>query len=126
MRKMRTISLSLSLLLLVSIFLPCFIVKPAAAQAPEPIKIGIFIPQTAGLVTYAPWTKQGFELGMIYATTEMGYDSENMTQAGRPYELYFYDTKGSIVEAATKAVEAIETDGIDILVGGTSSAVAAA
>jgi branched-chain amino acid transport system substrate-binding protein len=126
MKKIKTISLSLSLLLLVSIFLPCFFVKPAAAQTPEPIKIGIFVPETAGLTAYGPWTKQGFELGMIYATTMMGYDNENKTEAGRPYELHYYDTKGDVVEAATRAVEAIETDGIDILVGGTSSAVAAA
>ncbi len=126
MRKLRTISLSLSLLLLVSIFLPCFMVRPAVAQTPEPIKIGIFVPETAGLVTYAPWTKQGFELGMIYATTMMGYNNENETEAGRPYELYYYDTQGDPVHSAALAVEAIETDGIDILVGGTSSAVAAA
>ncbi|NOR39242.1 MAG: ABC transporter substrate-binding protein, partial [Candidatus Thorarchaeota archaeon] len=126
MEKIRTISLSLSLLLLVSIFLPCFLVRPAIAQVPEPIKIGIFTPETAGLTAYGPWTKQGFELGMVYATTMMGYDNENITEAGRPYELHYYDTKGSVVEAATKAVEAIETDGIDILVGATSSAVAAA
>jgi branched-chain amino acid transport system substrate-binding protein len=63
---------------------------------------------------------------MIYATTMMGYDSENMTEAGRPYELHYYDTKGSVVDAATAATTAIETDGIDILVGATSSAVAAA
>ena len=126
MEKTRTISLSLSLLLLVSIFLPCFLARPAIAQVPEPIKIGIFTPETAGLTSYGPWTKQGFELGMVYATTMMGYDNENMTEAGRPYELHYYDTKGSVVEAATKAVEAIETDGIDIFVGATSSAVAAA
>lgn len=126
MKKIRTISLSLSLLLLVSIFLPCLLVRPAIAQVPEPIKIGIFTPETAGLTSYGPWTKQGFELGMVYATTMMGYDNENMTEAGRPYELHYYDTKGSVVDAATKAVEAIETDGIDILVGATSSAVAAA
>ncbi len=125
MKKNKTISLSLSLLLLVSIFLPCLFVTPAVSQV-TPIKIGIFTPETTGLTAYAPWTKQGFELGMIYATTMMGYNNENKTQAGRPYELHYYDTQGSVVEAATKAVEAIETDGIDILVGGTSSAVAAA
>ena len=126
MRRIKTMSLSLSLLLLVSIVLPCFFVTPAVAQTPQPIKIGIFIPQTAGLITYAPWTKQGFELGMVYATTQMGYNNENKTEAGRPYELHYYDTKGDPAYAASAATQAIETDGIDILVGGTSSAVAAA
>ncbi len=126
MRKMTTISLSLSLLLFVSIFAPIFMVVPVDAQT-TPIKIGIFAPfSTAGLDFYAPWTKQGFELGMIYATTEMGYDNENMTEGGRPYELYYYDTQGSPTLAASLATDAIEIDGIDILVGGTYSSVAAA
>ena len=125
MKKLRTISLSLSLLLLVSIFIPVFFVKPAVAQ--EPIKIGVFTPETVGLGLwfYGPWTKQGFELGLVYATTMMGYDNENMTEAGRPYEIHYYDTQGSTSYARTQAINAIETDGIDILVGGTSSAVAA-
>ena len=126
MKKTRTISLSLSLLLLISVFAPVLLVRPSVAQTTEPIKIGIFIPVSAGLTTYAPWTKQGFELGMIYATTMMGYDNENKTEAGRPYELHYYDTAGDPVTAASAAVSAIETDGIDILVGGTSSAVAGA
>lgn len=129
MKKNRILSLSLSLILFVSVFLPCFLVQPAVAETTAqttPIKIGIFTPETAGLTAYGPWTRQGFELGMIYATTMMGYDNENKTEAGRPYELHYYDTKGSVVDAATAATTAIETDGIDILVGATSSAVAAA
>ncbi len=125
MKKIRTISLSLLLLLSVSLFLPCFLARPAAAQ-PDPIKIGVFTPETAGLIAYGPWTKQGFSLGLEYATTMMGYDNKNKTEAGRPYEVHFYDTQGDITHAASEAVDAIETDGIDILVGGTSSAVAAA
>ena len=126
MKKLRILSLSLSLLLVASIFVPCFLVKPAAAQT-GPIKIGIFGPFTGGgLQAYAPWTAQGFELGMVYATTMMGYDNENMTEADRPYELHYYDTVSNPTTAATVAVQAIETDGIDILVGGTSSSVAAA
>jgi len=107
--------------------MPCFVAAPVVAQDTDPIKIGIFGPfTTAGLSFYAPWTKQGFELGMIYATTEMGYDNENHTSASRPYELHYYDTKGSVSEASTVVTSAIETDGIDILVGATYSGVAAA
>jgi len=112
LKKIRTLSLSISLILFVSIFIPCFFAAPVAAQT-NPIKIGIFTPVTAGLYTYGPWTKQGFELGMIYATTEMGYDSENSTEAGRPYELHYYDTQGNVTHAATVATTAIETDAID-------------
>ena len=135
MNKLETISLSM--VLLVSIFIPCFTAWPANGQifanpgdgtgATEPIKIGLFAPfTTAGLSFYAPWTKQGFELGMIYATTEMSYDNENKTQAGRPYEIHYYDTKGDSTSVAALATTAIETDGIDILVGATYSGVAAA
>ncbi|MGD9397279.1 MAG: hypothetical protein PVJ05_12680, partial [Candidatus Thorarchaeota archaeon] len=117
MNKLRTISLSLSLLLVASVFVPCFFVKPAVAQT-GPIKIGVFTPETVGmgLWFYGPWTKQGFELGMVYATTMMGYDNENMTEAGRPYEIHYYDTQGSTTYAASQAIDAIETDGIDIMV----------
>lgn len=131
MNKIGTISLSV--LLLASMFLPCFIATPVIAQTPvvaqepEPIKIGLFAPfTTAGLSFYAPWTKQGFELGMIYATTEMGYDNENKTAAGRPYEIHYYDTQGNAAAVGTLVTSAIETDGIDILVGATYSGVAAA
>ncbi len=127
MKKIRVLTISLSILLLASVFLPAFMVRPTVAQDTDPIKIGVFAPfTTAGLSFYAPWTKQGFELGMIYATTEMGYDNENKTAAGRPYEVTYYDTKGSVTEAASLVTTAIETDGIDILVGGTYSSVAAA
>ncbi|TFG29036.1 hypothetical protein EU528_10320 [Candidatus Thorarchaeota archaeon] len=125
MNKIGTISLSV--LLLASMFLPCFVVAPVTAQTPEPIKVGVFAPfTTAGLSFYAPWTKQGFELGMVYATTEMGYDNENKTEAGRPYEIHYYDTQGSASGVTSLVTSAIETDGIDILVGGTYSGIAAA
>ncbi|MFX1369138.1 MAG: ABC transporter substrate-binding protein, partial [Promethearchaeota archaeon] len=127
MNRIGYFAISLSALLLVSMFIPLLTYKPVAAQDTGPIKIGVFAPFTANaLAAYAPWTKQGFELGMIYATTEMGYDSENKTQAGRDYEIIYYDTKGDVTEAASLATTAIETDGIDIMVGATWSSVAAA
>jgi branched-chain amino acid transport system substrate-binding protein len=120
-------AISLSALLVVSMFLPILTYKPVAAQDTDPIKIGLFAPfSTAGLAFYAPWTQQGFDLGMVYATTMMGYDNENKTQAGRDYEILYYDTKGDVTEAASLATTAIETDGIDIMVGATYSSVAAA
>jgi branched-chain amino acid transport system substrate-binding protein len=119
-------SVSVSMLLLVSIFAPCFVAWPTVAQTTDPIKIGLFTPDVSGLAVYAPWTKQGFELGMIYATTESGYVNENKTAAGLPYEIHYYDTQGDPTIAATLATDAIESDGVDILVGGTYSSVAAA
>ncbi|MFW9927837.1 MAG: substrate-binding domain-containing protein [Candidatus Thorarchaeota archaeon] len=92
--------------------------KPAAET---PIKIGLFYPQTGSLAVYGPWTKDGFDLGMIYAT-----ENTNQTSDGRPYEIYYYDTATDPSTIASKVTSAIENDGIDIIVGGTYSAVAAA
>ena len=87
-----------------------------------PIKVGIFAPypSASALSIYGGWTVQGFQLGLIYAT-----GGTNMTADGRPFELHYYDTLTGAVDIATLATNAIENDGIDILVGGTSSAVAA-
>jgi branched-chain amino acid transport system substrate-binding protein len=116
-----------SMLLISSIIFPCVSNSPVTLQTQDPIKIGIFAPfATASLLYCTPWIQQGFELGLIYATTEMGYDNENMTKTGRSYELYYYDTKGSPTEATSLAISAIETDGIDILVGGVYDSVASA
>ncbi len=121
--KRRKIVILLSVFTLVLVSLSAIPTASVATHsAEEPIKIGLFAPFTsAALSFYAPWTKQGFELGMIYAT-----DETNATNAGRPYEIIEYDTKGSPTDAATLAVQAIETDGIDIMVGATYSSVAAA
>jgi branched-chain amino acid transport system substrate-binding protein len=118
---------SLMTILLIIPFLTSFIAMsstvamPKAIQADEPITIGMFTPDTAGLGFYGTWVKQGFELGLKYAT-----DNTNATDAGRDYEIKYYDTEGDPTKAATLATEAIETDGCDILVGGTYSSVAAA
>ncbi|MFW9804395.1 MAG: ABC transporter substrate-binding protein, partial [Candidatus Thorarchaeota archaeon] len=126
MKKTRWISLSLAGILVASVFLPYFAVMPTVATIQEPIKIGVFAPfTTSGLAHYAPWTQQGFELGLIYATTEMGYNNENMTEAGRPYEIHYYDTKGDPTSVGALVTDAIEIDNIDILVGGTHSNLAA-
>ncbi|UCE14118.1 MAG: ABC transporter substrate-binding protein [Candidatus Heimdallarchaeota archaeon] len=105
------------------LFLSVLIFPTVAIQSDTnqngPIKIGIFLPETAGYTTYAPWVRQGFELGMIYAS-----DGTNTTSGGRPYELHYYDTKGSTSEIVGIVTRAIETDGMDILVGGVSSDVA--
>ncbi len=88
----------------------------------KPIKIGFFSAETsASLSFYSYWSKQGFELGMSYAT-----NNTNSTLTGRPYEIQFYDTKGLVADAISLAEAAIMRDGIDILVGGTYSDVAGA
>lgn len=95
------------------------VANQTATKQTGSIKIGIFLPETAGYTTYAPWVRQGFELGMIYAT-----DGTNATTGGRPYELHYYDTEGDTSKIVGIVTRAIETDGMDILVGGVSSDVA--
>ncbi|MHA1971711.1 MAG: ABC transporter substrate-binding protein [Candidatus Hodarchaeales archaeon] len=93
----------------------------SSISSTKPIRIGFFSPETsASLYFYAPWSKQGFELGVIYST-----NNTNKTLSGRPYEIIYYDTKGLVSEAENLARYAIEEDGLDILVGGTYSDVAA-
>ncbi|MHA1444867.1 MAG: ABC transporter substrate-binding protein, partial [Candidatus Hodarchaeales archaeon] len=88
----------------------------------EPVKIGFFSAETsASLSFYSYWSKQGFELGMSYAT-----NNTNTTLAGRSYEILFYDTKGLVADAISLAESAITKDGVDILIGGTYSYVAGA
>ena len=117
--------MGIKLLCLFVLMIPLAYVAPVAPslQDSTPIKIGIFspYPSASALSIYGAWTIQVFELGMMYAT-----GGTNKTTAGRPFELHFYDTKTDPTTATTVATNAIENDGIDILVGGTSSAVAAA
>ena len=96
---------------------------PTKTTQSTPIKVGIFSPYpgASALSIYGGWTVQGFQLGLMYAT-----DGTNATIAGRPFELHYYDTATDPTTATTAATSAITTDGIDILVGGTSSSVAAA
>ncbi len=115
----------LGIILLIPFIFSCLLIFPSVATPTEPtqadpIKIGIFLPQTAGLVDYGPWVRQGFELGLDYAT-----GGTNATTGNRSYELIYYDTLGNFATVAATVTDAIETDGIDIIVGGVSSAVAA-
>ena len=115
----------LGIMLLIPFVFSCLLISPSVATPNEPtangpIKIGIFLPVTAGLYQYGPWVKQGFELGLDYAT-----GGTNATADNRSYELIYYDTLGDAATIAAKVTDAIETDGIDIIFGGVSSAVAA-
>lgn len=121
--------LGIKFIVMLLILLPSMAVVPVAVTqsstqaSTTPIKIGIFAPypSLSALSLYGAMTIQGFQLGLIYST-----GGTNKTIDGRPYQLYYYDTKSDPTTATTVATNAIETDGIDILVGGTSSAVAAA
>ncbi|MFW9994402.1 MAG: substrate-binding domain-containing protein [Candidatus Odinarchaeota archaeon] len=101
------------------LIIPCFSTF-AASEKVKTIKIGFFSAESdASLDFYSPWSRQGFELGIMYAT-----NGTNATIAGKPYEIIYYNTKGLVNDAETIARSSIENDEIDILIGGTYSTVA--
>lgn len=86
----------------------------------EPIKIGIAADTSGALEAYGNQMVRGFELGIDYAT--------NGTREidGRKIEIILEDTETNPEKGVEKATKLFETDNVDILVGGTSSAVALA
>jgi len=81
----------------------------------EPIKIGVLASQTGGLEAYGKQTLRGFELGLEYAT------EGTMEVAGRKIEFIVEDTETKPEVAVQKATKLLEEDGVDFLVGSSSS-----
>ncbi|QUW22335.1 substrate-binding domain-containing protein [Sporosarcina sp. Marseille-Q4063] len=79
------------------------------------IKIGVLASLTGALESYGKQTKQGFELGVEYAT-----DGTNEV-AGKKIEIVFEDTETDPVVAVQKATKLLEDDEVDFLVGSSSS-----
>ncbi len=98
---------------------PTKVPEPTAVPKP-PLKIGMLNDVSAGLVTYGVMAQRGFELGLDYAT------GGTRTVAGRKIELIIKDDEGKPDVAVTRARELIEKDGVEILTGLQSSAVALA
>ncbi len=92
---------------------------PQAAAGPA-LKIGVLSDVGAGLTSYGEMQRRGLELGIDYAT------QSTRTVAGRKIELIVKDTEGKPDVGVARARELIEKDGVDILVGTPSSAVALA
>lgn len=89
-------------------------------EVKEPIKIGIVTDKSGALEAYGNQMLKGFELGIDYAT--------NGTREidGRKIEIIVEDTETNPEKGVEKATKLFESDDVDILVGGTSSAVALA
>lgn len=81
----------------------------------EPIKIGVLASQTGGLESYGKQTLQGFELGLDYAT------NGTREVAGRKIEVFIEDTETKPEVAVQKATKLLEENGVDFLVGSSSS-----
>lgn len=84
------------------------------------IKIGIVTSKTGVLEAYGQQMLKGFELGIDYATGGTG------EVAGRPVEVIVEDSQSMPEIGKQKALDLLEHDQVDILVGSASSAVALA
>ncbi|QUG41840.1 substrate-binding domain-containing protein [Psychrobacillus sp. INOP01] len=79
------------------------------------IKIGVLASLTGALESYGKQTRNGFELGLEYAT------DGTMEVAGKKIEVVFEDTETKPEVAVQKATKLLEEDEVDFLVGSSSS-----
>lgn len=79
------------------------------------IKIGVLASLTGALESYGKQTRNGFELGLEYAT------GGTMEVAGKKIEVVFEDTETKPEVAVQKATKLLEEDKVDFLVGSSSS-----
>ncbi|WP_407271745.1 substrate-binding domain-containing protein [Radiobacillus sp. PE A8.2] len=81
----------------------------------EPIKIGVLASLSGALEAYGLQTKQGFEIGLDYAT------DGTREVAGRKIEIIYEDTETDPKVARQKALQLLEDEQVDFLVGSSSS-----
>ncbi|MFJ6208814.1 substrate-binding domain-containing protein [Lysinibacillus sp. NPDC092081] len=79
------------------------------------IKIGVLASLTGALESYGKQTKNGFELGIDYAT------GGTMEVNGKKIEIVYEDTETKPEVAVQKATKLLEDDKVDFLVGSSSS-----
>lgn len=90
--------------------------KTPEAKTKNPIKIGIVTSLSGALESYGKQMRNGFELGLDYAT------GGKREIAGRPIQLVVEDTTTKPDVAKQKALKLLEEDKVDVLVGSASSA----
>ncbi|WAA08764.1 substrate-binding domain-containing protein [Fervidibacillus albus] len=81
----------------------------------EVVKIGVLASLTGVLESYGKQTQQGFEIGIDYAT------DGTREVAGKKIEIVYKDTETKPEVAVQKATELLEEEGVDFLVGSSSS-----
>ena len=91
---------------------------PAEEATGEPLKIGVMSDLSGGLVLFGVEMVNGLQIGFDYAT------GGTMAAGGRPIELITLDDTSDVEAGAAAARELIEAEGVEILIGNTSSAVA--
>ncbi|WIV13100.1 substrate-binding domain-containing protein [Proteiniborus sp. MB09-C3] len=89
-------------------------------ESKDPIIIGALTSLSGALQDYGKQNKQGFMLGLEYAT------NGTMEVAGRPIEVIWEDTTNVPDVARERALKLLDKDKVDILMGCASSSDAAA
>lgn len=84
----------------------------------EPLKIGVLSDLSGGLLLFGNEMWNGLQLGFEYAT------DGTMVAGNRPIELIIRDDTSDVDTGSAAARELIEAEGVEILIGNTSSAVA--
>jgi len=79
------------------------------------IKIGVLASLTGALESYGKQTRNGFELGLEYAT------DGTKKVAGKKIEVFYEDTETKPEVAVQKATKLLEENEVDFLVGSSSS-----
>lgn len=87
----------------------------ATTSEEDTIKIGVLASLTGPLEAYGKQTVEGFELGLEYAT------DRTMEVAGKKIEFIVKDTETQPDIAVKQATELLEDEGVDFLVGSSSS-----
>jgi branched-chain amino acid transport system substrate-binding protein len=93
-------------------------VEEPAEEMGEPLKIGVLSDLSGGLLLFGNEMWNGLQLGFEYAT------DGTMMVGNRPIELIIRDDTSDVEAGSAAARELIEAEGVEILIGNTSSAVA--
>ncbi len=103
-------------------------VKPTEPPPPlgKVLKIGMISMQSGVMALYGQQQYRGFMLGLEYASGGKKDDQGRFIIANRPVEVLLRDDEGNAEKGVQLARELIEKDGVEILQGPVSSAVAAA
>ncbi len=91
------------------------VMASAPAQAAEPIKIGSILAVTGGASFLGDPEKKVLEMYVERINKEGGV-------LGRPVELIIYDTGGAADKAASFTKRLIDSDNVDVIVGGSTTA----
>ena len=100
--------------------------EEAVEELGEVLKIGQLSMLSGVMALYGQQQTRGFELGLEYASGGQQDAEGRWVIAGRPVEVISRDTEGNAEKGVQLALELIEKEGVELLQGPVSSAVAAA